>query len=87
MSDHAPSEPVVAAQILRELHRQLGDSRIEFKEPPRRILGGFEAFTYSFELAENPPNLGGPLILRLFPDASDAARGLREAAFQNSLTP
>ena len=85
MSGHAPSEPVAAAQLLRELRRQIGESSIEFKEPPRRILGGFEAFTYSFELVVGQGDLSGPLILRLFPETSDAARGRKEAAFQNAL--
>ena len=75
----------MAAQLLRELRRQIGESSIEFKEPPRRILGGFEAFTYSFELVVGQGDLSGPLILRLFPETSDAARGRKEAAFQNAL--
>ena len=45
-----------------------------FSHPPVRMTGGFWAAIYSFQLDRPPPELGGPLVLRVMPNRNTAAR-------------
>ena len=62
----------------------------EFATPPIRMEGGFWAAIYGFELDHPPAGMGGPLVLRVMPNADAAVRETmvqREVAEQGYPTP
>jgi len=71
---------------LREhLRTVLALPSLEFAERPVAVTGGFDTQIFAFRLAGAPPELSGPLILRLLHAQHDPARALRERATQNAL--
>jgi aminoglycoside phosphotransferase (APT) family kinase protein len=72
-------------RLLDHLQRTLGVPRLTFAERPVRVTGGFDTQIFTFRLAEAPPALAGPLILRLLDAHHDPARALFEQATQNAL--
>ncbi len=63
---------------------------LAFSHRPVRMTGGFWAAIYGFELDLPPPDLGGPLVLRIMPDRNTAVRETivqRTAAEQGYPTP
>jgi aminoglycoside phosphotransferase (APT) family kinase protein len=53
-----------------------------FAQPPTAMTGGFWAAIYSFELAQPPADLSGPLVLRVMPNPDV---GLRETIVQRGV--
>ena len=72
-------------RLLDHLQTTLGAPRLTFAERPARVTGGFDTQIFTFRLAEAPPALAGPLILRLLDVHHDPARALFEQATQNAL--
>jgi aminoglycoside phosphotransferase (APT) family kinase protein len=55
----------VAADFLRYLAGKFNRVGLAYSEPPARISGGYDASIFGFSLNDPPPELRGPLILRL----------------------
>ena len=75
----------IARRLLGYLARQAGCAELAYAEGPARISGGFDADIFGFRLRPEPPDLPGPLILRLARPAVDPARVRLEAAVQSGL--
>jgi aminoglycoside phosphotransferase (APT) family kinase protein len=76
--------PAVAAKLLASL--RIRD--LCYREAPRPVLGGWEAYTYQlqFEPSPNLPHfLAGPLILRIYASPEGVWRARHEFAVQNHL--
>ena len=56
--------------LLRVLSAHTG-RREAFVEPPVALVGGHWAAIYGFELSDPPPDLMGPLVLRVMPLPAD----------------
>lgn len=76
---------VDGARLLEYLGAVLDGARVSLAEPPAPVSGGFDTQIYSFRLVGAPPNLSGPLILRVLSPLHDPRRALRERAIQNAL--
>ncbi len=76
--------------LLEYLRNNIGDSELQYANPPTRILGGKSlALLFGFELSSPPEMLAGPLVLRLRADGwekpEDLRNGvLRELALQDA---
>jgi aminoglycoside phosphotransferase (APT) family kinase protein len=57
--------------LLRVLSAHAGRSQA-YSRPPTPMMGGFWAAIYSFELADPPEGMGGPLVLRVMPNPKSA---------------
>jgi aminoglycoside phosphotransferase (APT) family kinase protein len=79
-----PDEGIVAAVLLERLRAEAGGG-LEFVDPPVRLTGGFETFTYGFRVSAESGSFSGPLVLRVFRERGAEVQGRREAAFQNAL--
>ncbi|MEX2081855.1 MAG: phosphotransferase, partial [Dehalococcoidia bacterium] len=66
------------AVTLDALRRRLALPGLELAEPPVRVTGGYETHIYALRLAGAPPELSGPLILRLFVRPGSAIGALVE---------
>jgi aminoglycoside phosphotransferase (APT) family kinase protein len=71
--------------LLAHLRTAGGAPGLTYAETPVPVSGGFETAIYRFRLADPPPALTGPLILRLLRPFSDPVRVRLEAAVQNAL--
>ena len=80
----APPEAEVARRLLAYL-RAGGASGTDFAVLPSRMLGGFDTLVYAFALRDPPPELAGPLVLRVYRDAQGPQRARREASLQNGV--
>jgi aminoglycoside phosphotransferase (APT) family kinase protein len=67
--------------LLRVLSAHTG-RREAFADPPVALVGGHWAAIYGFELSDPPPDLIGPLVLRVMPDRDT---GLRETIVQRAV--
>jgi aminoglycoside phosphotransferase (APT) family kinase protein len=79
----------IADQLLGHLRAGTRSERTadqpSFLEPPVQVRGGFETQIFSFRLTGGPPDLAGPLILRLFAEPGGTSQARREAATQNAV--
>jgi len=75
----------VAAKFLNYLARRFDRAGLAYAEPPMRISGGYDASIFGFALADPPPPLGGPLILRLNRGGTDPQRIKLEGLIHNWL--
>ena len=73
------------ARLVEYLSASLDGARVGLAEPPAPVSGGFDTEIYTLRLVGVPPNLSGPLILRVLSSQYDARRALREQAIQNAL--
>ena len=73
------------ARLLDYLRKKTGAPGLGLAEPPVPVTGGFDTRIYSFHLVGAPPELSGPLILRVLAAHHDPRRALREQAIQNAL--
>lgn len=71
--------------FLAYLRAQIGIPDLEFATPLSRLEGGYETSTYRFRLGGAPPELDGPLVLRLYPEFYGAGSAVWESTVQNSL--
>jgi aminoglycoside phosphotransferase (APT) family kinase protein len=76
---------VNGARLLEFLSASLDGARVGLAEPPTPLSGGFDTQIYSFRLVGAPPELSGPLVLRVLGPHNDPRRALREQAIQNAL--
>ena len=53
--------------LIEYLRKMLNNSDIAYKVHPKRLTGGYETKTYSFQLEESPAYLSKPLVVRIFP--------------------
>jgi len=81
----AVPEPEVARRLLPYLCTATGASRLTFASAPAQMLGGFDTLVYAFEVADPPPALAGPLVLRVYRDARGPERAHLEACVQNAV--
>jgi aminoglycoside phosphotransferase (APT) family kinase protein len=72
-------ESGLAAALLDVLRRVTGQPALVFDGAPERLTGGFWAELVSFRLRGAPEGWDGPLVARIMPDATIAAK---ETAFQ-----
>lgn len=73
------------ARLVEYLSASLDGARVGLAEPPAPVSGGFDTTIYTLRLVGAPPNLSGPLILRVLAPHYDPRRALREQAIQNAL--
>jgi aminoglycoside phosphotransferase (APT) family kinase protein len=71
------------ARLLSFLREQLGDQRVAFDQPPRRLSGGAFTEVLSFTLTGVPDPWASPLVLRLYPVTDDRDQPRLEQAIQN----
>ncbi len=76
----------VAGELLRHLQAEPGLERAALDGPPVRLMGGFETLIYAFRLTGAPPELSGPLVVRVFAEASGVGQARKEAVFQNAVS-
>ena len=76
---------VLSGRLLSHLRARLGKPELEFATPLSRLEGGYETSTYRFRLGGAPPELDGPLVLRLYPEFYGAGSAIWESTVQNSL--
>ena len=72
---------MIGESLLRVLSGRAGSPQT-FVESPTPITGGFWAAIYGFELHDPPPDLRGPLVLRVMPNP---AVGVRETIVQRGV--
>ncbi len=89
MTLQAPDEGDISTRVAGDLIDYVRDrpglGGAVFREPPRRLTGGFETLIYTFRLAEVPSEIDGPLVVRIFPEPGGAGQARREAAYQNAI--
>jgi aminoglycoside phosphotransferase (APT) family kinase protein len=73
------------ARLLDYLRKETGAPGLGLAEPPAPVSGGFDTRIYTVRLVGAPPELSGPLILRVLAAHHDPRRALREQAIQNAL--
>ena len=81
----ALAEADVAAALLPYLRQSAAAPGLTFRALPQRLLGGFDTLVYAFEVQDAPESLAGPLVLRIYRDASGPARAQREGSVQNAV--
>lgn len=71
--------------LVAHLRGALAAPALDLAEPLATLAGGFDTEIYALRLRGAPPELAGPLVLRLLRPHHDPARALREQATQNAL--
>jgi hypothetical protein len=88
LPDRASRPPAVTpvdSDLLAYLATRLGLRSARFAEPPDLVPDGWEAYVYRFRLSVSgalPPDLAGPLVLRLYAGPRGLPRARREFAAQ-----
>ena len=72
----------MATALLAFLRDQLGRSNLRYREPPRRLTGGYFTENHVFRLETDIAEWSPPLVLRLFPSDGPSELARREAAVQ-----
>jgi len=67
-------QAAIADRLVYMIRSRIGASSVGFAQAPTRLLGGYSAATYAFELTDGPAELRGPLVLRLLRPGDDARR-------------
>lgn len=75
----------VAADFMRYLAGKFNRAGLAYSEPPVRISGGYDASIFGFALRDPPPELRGPLILRLNRPGTNLQRVKLEGIVHNWL--
>jgi aminoglycoside phosphotransferase (APT) family kinase protein len=78
-------DPEIARRLLHHLARTFGCPDAVYLVRPARIQGGFDTTILGFTLDRVPPQLQGPLILRLSRPGADPQRVKLETVAQNTL--
>ena len=73
------------ALLIAHLRDELGSSGVEYKSPPARLPGGYDAQTFRFEVTGGPPEWSRPLVLRLYEPHLAAEVAIWESVLQNAL--
>src|SRR5262245_1161597 len=86
MTDHNTDDtPTLARSFLALLRRRVGAPHLEYAGSPERIPGGYDTRIFAFALRGAPPELSGPLILRLYRSDTDPSRAPAEAAIHRTV--
>lgn len=91
MASAPPDEAPVAEPLLTHLRAQLNAPGLIYAEEPEPISGGFDNRIFSLRLIGAPPEMSGPLILRIFRPGNpwttvDSGKRARfETAVQNAV--
>ena len=82
--DLASAEQVGAA-VLPYLREECAAPKLAYAEPPTAIAIGAETWVYGVRLQNGPPDLEGPMVLRVFPPDADPLQARFEQVVQNTL--
>lgn len=80
-----PDDAEIARRLLQHLARGFDCPDAVYSEGPSRIQGGFDTAIFGFTLDRVPPQLQGPLVLRLSRAIADPARVKLETVVQNTI--
>jgi aminoglycoside phosphotransferase (APT) family kinase protein len=75
----------VATGLLAHLREAWRAPALGYALPPSPIAIGVETWVFGLELRNAPPELGGPLVLRLFPPDADPEQARFEQVVQNTV--
>jgi aminoglycoside phosphotransferase (APT) family kinase protein len=75
----------VATPLLAYLREAWGAPELDYALPPSPIAIGVETWVFGLELRRAPPELAGPLVLRLFPSEVDPEQARFEQVVQNTV--
>jgi aminoglycoside phosphotransferase (APT) family kinase protein len=75
----------ISEPLLRYLRDVSSSPSLAFSVEPTSIALGAETWVFGFELREAPPDLTGPLVLRLFPEDADPEQARFESVVQNTM--
>jgi aminoglycoside phosphotransferase (APT) family kinase protein len=85
MTDQNTDDTGIARGLLDLLRQRVGAPHLEYARAPERIPGGYDTRIFAFALRGAPPELSGPLILRLYRRETDASRAAAEAAIHRTV--
>ena len=85
MTDNIDDTGTIARSFLALLRRRVGAPHLEYAGSPERIPGGYDTRIFAFALRGAPPELSGPLILRLYRPDTDPSRAPAEAAIHRTV--
>ena len=82
-----PERPLerISDDLLSYLRAELDSPQITYRAPLTQMRGGYETCSFRFQLDGAPPELSGPLVLRLYPAFYGASKAQWESAVQNLL--
>jgi aminoglycoside phosphotransferase (APT) family kinase protein len=75
----------VSDKLISYLRAKFNNPTINYASPLTRLQGGYETFTYRFELDGAADELAGPLVLRLYPQFYGTRNAVWESTVQNVL--
>ncbi|MGO9607851.1 MAG: phosphotransferase family protein [Candidatus Binataceae bacterium] len=81
----ATGDAELSRRLLEYLRATLQQPDLAYSEEPRRLIGGFDAAIFAFQLNRAPGAYSGPLVLRLVGASNDLDRVRIEATVQNAL--
>lgn len=73
----------LAHKLLSYLRDRYSNPALDLASPLTQLQGGFETTIYRFSLHGAPPNLSGPLVLRLYPRFYGTGNATWESTVQN----
>src|SRR4029453_4168750 len=85
MTDQNTDDTGIARGLLDLLRQRVGAPHLEYARALERIPGGYDTRIFAFALRGAPPELSGPLILRLYRRETDASRAAAEAAIHRTV--
>jgi aminoglycoside phosphotransferase (APT) family kinase protein len=75
----------VSDKLISYLRARFDNPSIDYVSPLTQLQGGYETFTYRFELDGAADELPGPLVLRLYPEFYGTRNAVWESTVQNVL--
>lgn len=75
----------VSDKLISYLRAKSHNPSIDYASPLTQLQGGYETFTYRFELDGAADELSGPLVLRLYPEFYGTRNAVWESTVQNVL--
>jgi aminoglycoside phosphotransferase (APT) family kinase protein len=73
----------ISGKLVSYLRAQFGNPALDLSTPLTRLQGGYETYTYCFELDGAPDELDRPLVLRLYPPFYGTGAASWESTVQN----
>lgn len=83
--NHTQDVKTLSDKLIAYLRAELGDPALDFACPLAQLQGGYETWTYRFELDGATGDLSGPLVLRLYPPFYGTRNAVWESIVQNVL--
>jgi aminoglycoside phosphotransferase (APT) family kinase protein len=82
-----PERPLerISDDLLTYLRAELDAPEIAYQMPLTQMQGGYETFSFRFQLDGASPELSGPLVLRLYPSLYGSSNAEWESTVQNLL--